>query len=112
VAGILAYHRYRGNMNTIVIMKQIDFEIARLQQARSLLVGAQAKRGPGRPKKTDVHVATRQPVIKKSRAKVAATAPKRVISEEGRARIAAAQKLRWAKSKRAAKKAAKAAAAL
>jgi hypothetical protein len=95
-------------METILIIKNIDMEIARLQQARTVLTNASTmvKRGPGRPRKELAGV-TRQPILKGTRAAVTATPAKRMMSEEGRARIAAAQKLRRAKSKRAAKKAAK-----
>ena len=64
----------------------IDAEIAQLQQARALIahtVGATAKKGPGRPKGTG----------KK----------KRKLSPEGRARLIAAVKARWAKQKKVAK---------
>lgn len=73
-------------METSAILTAIDAEIQRLQHARSLLSGdTVARRGPGRPK-------------------VSSTAPKRrQISAEGRAKIAAAQKARWAKAKKAAK---------
>lgn len=58
------------------LLSEIDFEIARLQHARALLAG-----------------------------KVKQPRKKRILSPEARARIAAAQKRRWAKQK-AAKKAA------
>jgi len=69
------------------ILAEFDAEIARLHQARAILNGAEVKRGPGRPK--DV-----APTAKK----------KRNLSPEGRARIAAAVKARWAKQKKAAGK--------
>lgn len=67
-------------MNVNEILANIDDEISRLRQARALLVG-QGYSGSraGRPKK------------------------KRHMSAEGRARIAAAQRRRWAKQKRAGK---------
>jgi hypothetical protein len=62
----------------------IDAEIANLQQARALIAGASTpKKSPGRPKGTG----------KK----------KRKLSPEGRARIVAAMKARWAAKKKAAK---------
>jgi hypothetical protein len=73
-------------MQTSQIIEQIDAEIMRLQQAKSLLIGATTKRGPGRPAKTFI-----------------AAPKKRQISPEGRAKIVAAQKTRWAKTKKAAK---------
>ena len=86
-------------MDKQAIIAALDIEIARLQQAKAIL-GAAAKvngpaaikRGPGRPKKS-------------------VTTTARVMSPEGKAKIAAAQKARWAKAKKAAKKAAKAEAA-
>jgi len=69
-------------MNLTELLSSIDSEIARLEQARALLAGQ------------DRHSAT--PTKKK----------RSVMSAEGRARIAAAQRARWAKRKMAAKKAA------
>jgi hypothetical protein len=74
------------------IVSGLDAEISRLQEARALLAqsggvdGISSRRGPKK-------VAAKKPV-------------KRVLSAEARAKIAAAQKKRWAKSKRIAKKAA------
>jgi len=93
-------------MMTNDIVAEIDSEIARLQQARALLASADAtiKRKPGRP-------AGSTPSLK-----VSNVAPKKVagnskaartLSVEARARIAASQKKRWAKSKKAVKKAAR-----
>jgi hypothetical protein len=75
-------------MNTQDILSAIDAEIARLQSARSLLAGnASTKRG-GRP-----------------RTSMLPTAPKkRTMSAAGRKKIAEAQRRRWAKQKRVAKK--------
>ena len=68
------------NMNTSEIITAIDAEIAKLKQARAILAtmpASDTKRGPGRPKGT--------------------TPPKtRKMSAEGSARIAEAQKKRWA----------------
>jgi hypothetical protein len=86
-------------MNTEDIIEQIDLEISKLQQARALLSGASSvsiKRGAGRPKKSAI--AARILAVKP-------TTPKRVMSAEGKAKIADAQKARWAKAKEAAKKA-------
>jgi hypothetical protein len=66
------------------ILAELDAEISRLQQAKALLTGETVKRSPGRPKST---------TAKK----------KRNLTPEGRARIAAAVKARWAKQKKAAK---------
>jgi len=95
-------------MDTNKIIEQIEQEIARLQRAKSELSGSPIVRGPGRPKKIVLFSAPHKPITKKPRAKDVAPSSPRVMSAEGKARIAAAQKLRWAKSKKAAKKAAKA----
>jgi hypothetical protein len=66
-------------MNTSKLITAIDAEISRLQQARALLAGNY---------RTGV-------VIRKR---------KNTVSAEGRARIIAAQKKRWAQQKKAASK--------
>jgi hypothetical protein len=80
-------------MDTKEILAHIDTEIARLQQVKGILSGitttTRKKRGPNKVKVAPT------PVI-----------VKHTMSAEGRARIAAAQKARWAKAKKAAKKAA------
>ena len=70
------------------IIAEIDAQIAKLQQARTLLAGtAQSSgRGPGRPKGT---------ASKKS-----AAPRKRKLSPEGRKRIADAMKKRWAERRK------------
>ena len=94
----LAFLEYAGYTLQMIIngiLSALDEEINKLQQARALLTGnsakvaAPVKRGPGRPKKT-----TTSPAKKSA---------KRVLSEEARAKIAAAQKARWAAAKKAAK---------
>jgi hypothetical protein len=60
-------------LNTSELIATIDAEITRLQQARKLLAGSTGTRGG-----------------------------KHVISAEGRARISAAMKKRWAQRKKAA----------
>jgi hypothetical protein len=73
------------------IIALIDTEIARLQQIRALIAGtAPIKRGPGRPRKASTATVP--------------TKKKRRLTPEGRARIAAAVKARWAKQKKAAAK--------
>jgi len=94
-------------MNTNKILEAIDQEILKLQQARALLADAptiQAAKPAaaksatgkrrGRPKGS---------VNKKAEfaAPVAVKPAKRTMSAEGKARIAAAQKARWAAQKRA-----------
>jgi hypothetical protein len=63
------------------VLSQIDSEISRLQQARQLIAGSNLGNVRATPK----------PARKK-----------RTISAAGRARIAAAQRARWAKRKKAA----------
>lgn len=83
-------------MAILDILVTIDSEIARLQQARTLLtdgIAPVAKRSPGRPKKTAVVAApvTATPAKKKV---------KRKLTPEGRKRIAEAVKRRWAAQKK------------
>jgi hypothetical protein len=79
-------------MDTKRIIADIDTEISKLQQARALLSSTATKKGPASPKSTKPNV----------------TKPKKGrISAKGRAAISAAMKARWAKSKKAAKKATK-----
>jgi hypothetical protein len=74
------------SMETGTILAAIDAEIQRLQHARALLSGdTVAKRGPGRPRGSS------------------AGPKKRQLSPEARAKIAAAQRARWAKAKKASK---------
>jgi hypothetical protein len=81
----------RGN-----IVIEIDAEISRLQQARALLTGTNA----GKPKPR----ASASASLRNNK-------PVHTLSAAARARISAAQKARWAKSKSAAKKEASNAAA-
>jgi hypothetical protein len=76
-------------MSANEILSLIDAEIATLQQARAALAGA-TKKGPGRPGSAAA------PAVKLKK-------KKRNLSPEGRARIAAAVKARWARQKKAAK---------
>ena len=92
-------------MAMIDIIGEIDAEISRLEQAKALLSGTDlvaAKRRPGRPIGSGSPKTI--PVTLPSKAKVQ---PRRKMSAAGRARIAAAMKMRWAKVRRAAKKGAK-----
>ena len=68
------------------ILSEIDREIERLQQARTLLSG-----GDGRTAKRAVSAGSEKPPKRK-----------RNLSPEGRKRIAEAVKRRWAKQKKAA----------
>ena len=69
-------------METKGILAELDTEIRRLEQVRAILAGKD-----GRPGTTAVAPARK----------------KRRLSPEARARIAAAQKARWAKTKRTTK---------
>jgi hypothetical protein len=72
-------------MDTAEIIQAIDTEIARLEQARTLLNGNNTTTRRGRPVSSKP-VTTLKP-------------KRRKMSAEGRARIAAAQRARWAKAK-------------
>jgi hypothetical protein len=87
-------------MKTDGIVLAIDAEIARLQQAKALLAGEPGGRKPGRPaKKASLSKATSF-----SPAGFAKKTPaRRTLSPEAREKIAAAQRARWAKSKKTAK---------
>ncbi len=74
------------------IISEIDAQIAKLQQARALLVGTLPQTsGRGRPK------GSKNAVVAVSAKK---TANKRKLSPEGRKRIADAMKKRWAERKK------------
>jgi hypothetical protein len=68
-------------MNTKTILAEIDTEIQRLQQVRALINGRSVKNGA-------------------SIATVKSPSKKHTMSTEGRARIAAAQRARWAKARK------------
>ena len=76
------------------VIAQIDAEIAKLQQAKTLLSGVQAvKTGRGRPKgsKNSVPAAATEAKPAKS---------KRKLSPDGRKAIADAMKRRWAERRK------------
>jgi hypothetical protein len=83
---------YPSLMNTTSILAQIDEQIAKLQQAKALLTVTEVKAKAGRPKGSKA-TRTVTPELRKTR---------RRLSPEGKARIAAAQKARWASLKKAA----------
>ncbi len=91
-------------MNTNDIVVAIDAEIAQLQKVKTLLTGTDltTKRKPGRT----AGVAAPNKATSFNPVEFAKKTKRRTMSAEGRAKIAAAQKARWAKSKRVAKKAA------
>jgi hypothetical protein len=87
-------------MSITNLISEIDAEIARLEQARSLLSGAASPtpKKRGRPAK-----AAEAAVAVKAVAAKPVKKNKRKLSPEGRARIAAAVKARWAAQKKVAK---------
>jgi hypothetical protein len=74
-------------MDTTEIIQSIEKEIARLEQAKALLKGDTTASAKSRRSLNYKPSTTAKP-------------QRRKISAEGRARIAAAQKARWAKTKR------------
>lgn len=74
-------------MGVSAILAALDDEIASLRRARVLLTGEAVKRRPGRPANSFDFGANRP-------------ARKRTLSAEARARIAAAQRRRWAKQRK------------
>jgi hypothetical protein len=99
-----------GSMDTTEIIIEIDAQISRLREAKALLAGTEItiKRKPGRPSRVSL-AAKASSIPAKSAAKPAA---RRTLSTEARAKMAAAQKERWAKFRKAAKKKARAVAAV
>jgi hypothetical protein len=93
-------------MNTNDIIAEIDAQISRLLEAKALLAGLEStiKRKPGRPPQRNLSGNATSSIPAKAAAKPAA---KRTVSAEARATMAAAQKARWAKAGKAAKKAAR-----
>jgi len=87
-------------MSTKQLLAEIDRGISALQKARALCLKGQAAAPKAKV------VATKTAKVTKTPAKKAA---KSGMSDEGRARIAAAQQKRWAKVRREKNKAAKAA---
>ena len=77
-------------MAVSTIIAEIDAQIAKLQQARALLIGTLPQTsGRGRPKGSKNVVAA-----------VSVKTTKRKLSPEGRKRIADAMKKRWAERRR------------
>jgi hypothetical protein len=78
------------------IIAEIDAQISKLQQARTLLGGttqSAAPKGPGRPKGRKAAAVQAPKTAPK-------TAKKRKLSPEGRKRIADAMKKRWAERRK------------
>jgi hypothetical protein len=82
-------------MDTTVLVAEIDAEIDRLQKVRALLTAQTASPKRGRPPATKPKTLATSFGFGKNTA-----SRKRTMSAEGRARIAAAQKARWAKAKK------------
>jgi len=80
------------------VIAQIDAEIAKLQQAKVLLSGAEApKTGRGRPKGSKNASSAAAPAASEA---PAAKKSKRKLSPEGRKAIADAMKRRWAERRK------------
>jgi hypothetical protein len=79
-------------MSIDTVIAGIDAEISRLEQARTLLAGTASPAPKKRGRPAGAVKAVAKPMKKK-----------RTMSPEGRARIAAAQKARWAAQKKAGK---------
>lgn len=78
------------------ILRAIDQEISKLQQARTLLAGEQPRRGRPKGSRNGATKATPAP----AKAKKAAGRGRRKLSPEGRKRIAEAMRKRWAERKK------------
>jgi uncharacterized protein YbaP (TraB family) len=87
-------------MSTKQLLAEIERGIKALQKAQALVLKSEAVAPKAKATAAKSAKVTKVPVKK---------AAKRGMSEEGRAKIAAAQQKRWAKIRRAKKKAAKAA---
>jgi hypothetical protein len=87
-------------MNTNDIVLAIDAEIAQLQKVKALLTDSDltARRRPGRP----VRLGTSNQSAGYSPGEPSKRLKPRTMSAEGRAKIAAAQRARWARSKKGA----------
>lgn len=100
-------------MNTTTIISALDAEISRLSEVRNLLSGlgeTSSRTGPSKGSLHNIHAALAEALPKRgpgrpkgSTNKAASLTPPdfarkpRVMSAEGKARIAAAQRARWAK---------------
>jgi hypothetical protein len=84
---------YAPLMDTTTLILELDLEIDRLQQVKDILTEAPAKAKP-RPKPKGS-----KPTTSFAYGSNKAPQKRSTMSPEGRARIAAAQKARWAKEK-------------
>jgi hypothetical protein len=102
LTGQVGYALEGGFMNTNDIVLAIDAEISRLQQAKALLTDTSslthAKRKPGRP----VAASGSGKATSSKPGEYVMSRKRHGMSDAGRARIAAAQKARWARFKKAA----------
>jgi hypothetical protein len=87
--------RYNSGMDTTVLVAEIDAEIDRLQKVKALLTARTASPKRGRPPAKKPKTLAASFGLGKN-----TVSRKRTMSAEGRARIAAAQKARWAKAKK------------
>jgi len=92
----------RGLMQTIEILKALDVQIAKLRQARAILAEVSipkaevlTTRRPGRP------TGSINKPAKQTLSEAPVESPKRTMSPEGKARLVAALKARWAAKKKA-----------
>ena len=102
LTGQVGYALEGGFMNTNEIVLAIDAEISRLQQAKALLTDTSslthAKRKQGRP----AAASGSGKATSSKPGEYVMSRKRRGMSDAGRARIAAAQKARWARFKKAA----------
>jgi hypothetical protein len=89
-------------MNTNDIVLKIDAEIARLQEAKTLLTGTSSVTRTTRKRRHAATSGSGQANSFNSAQFAAKPRKRRALSAEARARIAAAQKARWAKFRKAA----------
>lgn len=80
-------------MEVTRIIAEIDAQIAKLQQARSLLSDTPVPGRPGRPRKSAA--------VTPAKSAAPAGKAKRNLSPDARKRIAEAQKRRWAEKRKA-----------
>lgn len=86
-------------MNPVDILLSIDAEISRLEQVRELLRGTSNDRRPTRKSSRPARTSGRSTSFNPAEFP-APTRRRRKLSADGRAKIAAAQRARWAKIKK------------
>jgi hypothetical protein len=95
-----AYHATISATDLTAIIQSIDDEIDRLQQGRALLTGhtPQVKRDFP-PKSKPILLVSNPKSLKRGTPSSEPDRKRKLVSEEGRPRMAAAQRSRWAKSR-------------